>query len=188
MKRRLTKDEIFDSIYESYALDVYHACLHLTKNDDLAQEMTQQAFVKFFECYETNNPKCVKAYLIRIARNLTLNYYRHAKYEVQNIDNDEEDDSLKWEPATESLEEAYFQDALREMKVELTADILANLKGHHEGWYEIIHMMFYMEKSHDEIAEELGITKDVLYSRLRRAKLWIRKNYEERFKNIEDLA
>ena len=37
----------------------------------------------------------------------------------------------------------------------------------------------------DEIAEKMGITKEVLYSRLHRAKLWIQKNYKEDFDKID---
>ena len=53
MEYESTKEEKFDSIYRSYAKDVYRACLHISQNEDLAQEMTQQAFVNFYERFET---------------------------------------------------------------------------------------------------------------------------------------
>ena len=62
---------------------------------------------------------------------------------------------------------------------------MADLKEHHEAWYEVIYKIFFLEMSHDEVAKELKITKDVLYSRLHRAKLWIQKNYKENFDKID---
>lgn len=186
MKHKSTKEESFDSIYESYAVDVYHACLYLTSDESLAEEMTQQAFVNFYESKEEVKPECVRAYLIRAARNLIFNYYRHAKYET--LEEKDDDETTKREPATASLEEDYIRDFCKELEAELSADILADLKEHHDGWYQIMHMMFYEEKSHDTIAAELGITKEILYSRLHRAKLWIRKKYETRFQNIRELT
>ena len=74
------------------------------------------------------------------------------------------------------------------MVEELTEEILTALKEKHEIWYEIINMIFFMDMTHEEIAEKLGITKEVLYSRRHRAKLWIRKNYNGNFKKITDTA
>jgi hypothetical protein len=38
-----------------------------------------------------------------------------------------------------------------------------------------------MDKPFDEVAEELNITREVLYSRFYRAKRWIRKKFEARY-------
>ena len=46
-------------------------------------------------------------------------------------------------------------------------------------------MMYYRNMNHDQIAEELNLTKDALYSRLRRTKAWIQQNYKEEFENIK---
>lgn len=185
MKFRSKKEEMFDSIYRSYLNDVFHACLYLTKDIELAQEMTQQAFVNYYEHFDEVKPPCVRAYVIRTAKNLIYNYYRSKKHELSDEDTEA---SARMEQLTESLEESYFQGQQRKRKAELSADILADLKDNHESWYEIVNMMFVQEKNHDEIAEELGISKDVLYSRFHRAKSWIRKNYGTEFEDISDRA
>lgn len=183
MEYESTKEEKFDSIYRSYAKDVYRACLHISQNEDLAQEMTQQAFVNFYERFETTKVECARAYLIRSARNLLYNYYRDTQKEW--VPEEDEEDAPIIDGIVDSVEDQYFEEMKRSMMGKLTHEILEDLKAHHEPWYEIIYMIFFLEMSHDEIAEKMGITKEVLYSRLHRAKLWIQKNYKEDFDKID---
>lgn len=183
MRFKLTKEENLNRIYCAYTKDVYRACLYLTKDEGLAQEMVQQTFLNFYETEVEVKPECERAYLIRTARNLTYNYFRRTKFEVYQKGDDE---TFLMERATESLEDEYFERDLRESKQELSEEILEAVKEHNEEWYDILYSIFYLEKSHDDIAEELGLTKDVLYSRLYRAKHWIRKNYEKKFHEVEN--
>lgn len=185
MECKSTKDEKFEDIYQSYFKDVYRACLHLTEGDEvLAADMTQQAFVNFYERFETTKVECAKAYLIRSARNLLYNHYRDTRREW--MPTEEEEGVLETTLYAEGVEEQYFEDVQRILAKELSDEIMNDLKAHHEPWYEILHMLIFLEMSHDKIAEKLEITKDVLYSRLHRAKLWIQKNYRENFDKMTD--
>lgn len=187
MECKSTKDEMFEDIYTRHEKDVYRACLHLSGGDEaLAADMTQQAFLKFYERFETTKVECAKAYLIRSARNLLYNYYRDTKKEWKPTE--EEEGVLESSLVTEGVEEMYFEDVQRTLAKELSDEIMEELKAHHESWYEILHMLIFLEMNHDEIAEKLGITKDVLYSRLHRAKLWIQKNYKESFDKMTEKA
>lgn len=183
MEQKLTKDEMFDSIYRSCAVEVFHVCLHIAKDEELAEEMTQQAFVNFYERLETVNLECARAYIVRSAKNLLFNYYRDTKREVQD-DWGAEVLPAK-EQATESIEDDYFRKEKEASDEKFSARILADLQKNRPNWYNIIHRMFYLDMSHDEIAEDLGVTKEVLYSRLRRAKVWLRKRYEDEFENMD---
>lgn len=180
MKQELTKEEMFESIYRSYEKDVYRACLHLTMEEEMAFDMTQQAFMNCYERFDTLEVDSIKAYLIGSARNLVYNYYRKTRREVQ-LDDEE---FRKIEPTIESVEEQYFKDIKRMMKKELTNAILMDLKERHGKWYEVIYRIFFRNMTPEEIAVELGVTKEVVYSRLHRAKLWIQKNYKENFDKV----
>lgn len=184
MDKKRTKEEEFAIIYESCADEVYRACRHIAMDEDLAQEMAQQAFVNFYERMDTLEVKCPKAYIIRSARNLLYNYFRDTKREIQP--DYEEDETQRIEPIVESVEERYFEELKKSMVGKLTEEILADLKENHENWYEVIYMIFFMDMDHDEIAEKLKITKEVLYSRLHRAKVWIRKNYKAEFEKLTE--
>lgn len=181
-----TKEESLDRIYRAYAKDVYHACLYLAKDEGIAQELLQQTFLNFYEKAEGVKPECERAYLIQVAKNLTLNYLRHKKREI--YPKDDEEANLLLERPTECLEDEYFEAELRDCKKELSAEILVAVKEHNKEWYDILYNMFYLDKNHDDVAKELGITKEVLYSRLYRAKHWIRKNYETKYKDVENGA
>lgn len=186
MKQKATKDKMFESIYKSCEEDVYRACLHMTMDEELASEMTQRAFVNFYERFDTLDVECAKAYLIRSARNLLYNYYRKTSRECGLDDADKEFEKAGL--IVEGVETQYFEDVRRMMIKELSDEILMDLKEHHEKWYEVVYRMFSMDMTPEEIAAELGVTKDVVYTRLHRTKLWIQKNYKKSFDKIIDSA
>lgn len=185
MKYESTKEEMFDSIYRSYELEIYHAALYIAKDEVLAEEITQQAFVNFYERFDKINLTYAKTYLVHSVQNLLNNHFRDAKWEVQS---EEDEEKPIIEPATESLEEKFFENRRKHMERQLGRVIFSEVKEKNESWFEILHMRFYMDKSYDEISEELGITKEVLYSRLHRAKNWIQKKYETKFEDITDMT
>ena len=120
--------------------------------------------------------------MIRSAKNLLFNYFRDTKREVQDVEGAEV--LLRKEHATESLEESYLREEKRIEEENFSTVILADLQKNYPNGYEVIYRIFNEDKSHDEIAEELGISKDVLYSRLRRVKNWIRKKYRKDYENM----
>lgn len=188
MKYESTKDEVFDNIYRSYADEVYHAVLFVTKDSELSYDMTHQAFLNFYKRMDEVeiNPECYKYYLMKAAVNLAKNYFRTVGRETSLEAELSNDKVCHPDLTVESMEEQYFKEQQKEMKEKLSEQILEDLKENHKTWYNVIYMMFFEEKDHDQIAEELGITKEVLYSRLYRAKEWIRKNYNLQFKEIEE--
>lgn len=186
MENKQTKEEMFDSIYRSCGRDVYHAALHITKDPDISYDVTQQAFVNFYKRMDQVNPKCAKHYIINSAMNLANNYLRDTKKEIKSEMSEEEVSFAQL--ISDTLEEQYFNQLKREMELLFTTKILDDLKRKHDNWYQIIHLMFFMGKNHDEISKELGISKDVLYSRLHRAKTWIRKKYKEDFDLIMEVV
>ena len=176
MEYKSKKEELFDSIFRMYVEDVYRACLYVSRNEDLAQEVTQQAFVNFYERFEEVKPECVKAYLIRAAKNLLSNYYRDHKKFVENDESGELPESENL--IIGSVEEQYIVAEEQNARKDLLKKILEDLKEKHEGWYDVIYRLYIQEMDCDAIAEELNISRDVVYTRTRRAKLWIRKNYQ----------
>lgn len=183
MEYKSEKDKLFDSIYRTYEADVYRACLYISRDQYLSQDVTQQAFLNFYERFEETQPQCIKAYLIQSAKNLLKNHYRDNKRFVENDENG--DIPFADDLTTESIEEQYIEEEARIMKRKLTDEILVDLKESHESWYEILYMMYYRDMNHDQIVTELEISKEVLYSRLRRAKVWIQKNYKIEFEDME---
>lgn len=78
-----------------------------------------------------------------------------------------------------------------EMAQEFSDSLLTRLYAKSKDWYEIIMMAYYFEMPQAEIAEELGVDRYAVSSKLYRAKKWIRQNYREEYeqyrKNVEGL-
>ena len=187
MKYESLKDEMFDSIYRSYAEEIYHAVYYMTKDSELSYDITHQAFLNFYKRFDEVeiNPACYKHYVMKSALNLAKNYFRSVEKETF-IETEISNDKVSCPGfVVESMEETYFREQYKEMRENLSDLILEDLKENHKNWYNVVFKMFYEEKDHDEIAEELGITKEVLYSRLYRAKNWIKAHYDLQFKELE---
>jgi RNA polymerase sigma-70 factor (ECF subfamily) len=72
----------FHSLFERYSPDVYRFALYLSGNPSLAEEITQETFVRV---WVTPGEVCggtVKAYLLTIARNLYLAERKRAARQV----------------------------------------------------------------------------------------------------------
>ncbi len=166
--------EKFETIYHECKDDVYRVCLFFTKDANVAQELAQQAFFNFYKHIDQVEMEHAKGYLVRTARNLSFNYARDRKYELLS----EETASIV------SVEEVYFRNEQKKQKAVFTNSILERLKVVNTDWYTAINLLYCLGKPHDVVADEMGISKDALYSLVYRAKKWIRKTYEEEYDEI----
>ena len=66
-----------DDIYQSYALTVYKYLLSLCRNDDLAEELTQETFYQAVKSIRRYDGSChISTWLCAIAKNQFLAYER----------------------------------------------------------------------------------------------------------------
>lgn len=182
MRVNTEQEERFAEIYREFSPKIYHICLHYVQDANVANEIMQQTFVKVYERYSYEVPEKIKGYLAAVARNSALNYIRDSKHEVQSdIMEINEDDS---ENVVKSPEEAYVQSEDRQRRIEFGAAIFREIEEKNPNWYAILYMLFVLEMDYDEVAERLGVTKEVVYARLHRAKMWIRKKYGDEIEDI----
>lgn len=166
--------EKFETIYRECKDDIYRVCLFYTKDVNVAQEMAQQTFFNFYKHIDQVDVKRVRGYLIRTARNLCFNYARDKKYEELH----------EGSASIVSVEEIFFRNEQKKQKELLSKSILERLKAENEDWYIAVNLLYCLGKPHDVVADEMGISKDALYSLVYRAKKWIRKTYEEKYDEI----
>lgn len=183
MKSRFEREALFDEIYRKYESVVYNVAMSLLQDEDAASDVVQEAFWRFHERMDDICDTSVRAYLIVSVRNLSYNYVRDEKHEVQS--ENVEIEAVKAEIPSESAEETYFCGERRKMKIQLGAEIFEALREKNEGWYEIMYLAYVENMSYDEIAVKLGLTKDGLYCRVYRAKEWIQRKYGYRFEDVE---
>lgn len=175
------KHNKIESIYRQYKDDVYRVCLHFTKDPSISQEIGQQTFFNFYEHIDEVEESGVRGYLLRSARNLSFNYLRDKKRECLRDSWDllEEDADI-----VISVEEIYLRKEEKQQKEMLSNTILERLQQENEDWYKAINLAYCLGKPQDVIADEMGISRDALYSLIYRAKRWIRKRYEEQYEDI----
>ncbi len=70
----------FDGIYRSYFRDVFLYMCSLSANEDIAEEITQETFVKALRSIDTfDGSKDIRAWLFTIARNTYFTYCKRRK-------------------------------------------------------------------------------------------------------------
>lgn len=181
MERQISKEEKFESIYRTYETDVYKLSLYFTKDEQAAKDIMQRAFFEFYLRMDNINLESARGYLFRSVRNMAYNLTRDNKHRAQ----DEELEILDEVKRTSiSVEDAYVLRESKRQKKEFFESIMEHLRKKNPSWYEALHLVYCMEMPQDEVAEELGISKEVLYSRLHRAKKWILKNYKEEYEKV----
>ena len=87
----------------------------------------------------------------------------------------------------ESPEEVFERKSNEQKFTELKENIFEALYKKNPRWYDVITITYILGKPQKEVAENMGITLDVLHSTLYRAKQWIRKNYAEEYAHLSDV-
>lgn len=181
MEYKRIKEERFERIYRAYQNDVYKISLYYTKDEHTAQDISQKVFYQFYLHMDGVNSDSIRTYLIRSARNLSYNWLRDMKRQVHGdyLDVVAEEDVPQY-----STEDDYIRDEQERERKEFIAMLLERLREENESWYNVVNLIYCLEKPHDTVAKELGMTREVLYNKLYRAKKWLRKKYEDEYKKL----
>ena len=177
----MSKEEQFRHIYKTYKKEVFKVAMYLVKDHEEAQDITQQAFYKYYINYESVRNEDPKAYLFQILRNLDVDNQRVQKrvlpYDMEEL---EKEVAL----CSPDVAEEILDRIERNAKSELCSDILTRLYVENPMWYEALIEVYYHEKTFPEAAKALGISQEILNNRLYRARKWIRKNYRKEYRQI----
>lgn len=166
----------FEIIYRENLSDMYKVALYFTQQEQAAQEITQKAFYNLLLRFEDVDPNTMRAYVARTIRNMTYNWTRDNKIAKEgNIEDYYE------ELMIESLEEVVVRREEMRTAHQLASHIMSGVFEKNERWYDLIMDVYYLGISQEQIAREQGVEKDVISSRLYRAKKWIRENYKEAY-------
>ena len=181
MKYNTITIEKFNEIYVTFHNDVYKLSLYYTKDTYASEDITQKDFYQFYIHRDNVHEDRVRAYLLHSARNFSFNWLRDKKKEVDGeyLDVLEEE-----EIPYHSAEDEYIRDEKSKKECLFVNDMLERLREENESWYQIVNWVLCLDKPHEQVAKELGITREVLYSKLYRAKKWLQKNFKEEFKNL----
>ena len=174
-------NEAFDTLLERYKNKLYSYILMRIHDDDKANDLFQETFVKAIICIRegkyTENGKFA-AWITRIAHNLTIDHFR----QVQNerwVSNDETD-GLLFErldlPAGNIEEEMVNQQTLDEVQA-----LMDELPGVQR---EVVHMRLFQDLSFKEIADITGVSISTALGRMRYAIINMRKMAKKQNKSF----
>lgn len=158
---------LFDEICENCYKDVYRFCLSLTKNEDTAEDLTQDTFVKALAAIDSfDGSKDIRAWLFTIARNAFLSECRKNKH-------------LSDEELSEEIPSA--ESDLIEVLADKESAVLIHkyLHNMHEPYKEVFHLRVFGELEFEQIGEIFGKSASWARVTFYRAKNDIRKYMSE---------
>ena len=171
----LTGNREFNEIYEKYKnLVLKAAYIYSGNNYDVAEDITQDTFLKLYTKFDDLKGGNLSAWLFTTAKNAALNYKKKHDREILSVDDEEYTDD---EPYRESTEEEYAENELERERARLHDRIFQGLMEKNPRWYEAVFLAYYMEIPQEKVAQMMDIRLGVLHSILHRAKKWIRKTY-----------
>lgn len=142
--------ECLNDIVERYYDDILRFCTYLIGNSQDAYDLTQETFLRFIRYVDSYRYRNLKGYLIMIARNLCMDYFKGKKEGItftEEIEKDSDDASMN-----QSEDKIYLDEAMAKIP---------------PAQREIIIMRYYSELKLHEIAAILDIPLSTVKSRLR---------------------
>ena len=177
--------EAFSELVKRYDRNVFRIAQHITHNEEDAQDVVQDAFLKAYQNLEQfqGNSKFY-TWLVRIAVNESLMRLRKRRTgRMVSIDEDVETeegsmprDLAEWRPDPEMM---YGQSELAEI-------LRKTIQGLPPGFRVVFVLRDVEGLSTEETAETLGLSVPAVKSRLLRARLQLRERLSRYFRKNED--
>ena len=135
----------FDEIYREYFSDVYKYVLSLSRNEAIAEEVTQETFFKAMRHIDQFNGTCkLYVWLCQIAKNTYFSFYQKQKRTVSDM-------GIDFSDTAPDIETDYLEkDAARRLHV-----WLHNLE---EPYKEVFTLRVFGELPFSQIGELFGKT------------------------------
>lgn len=165
IQRCLAGDQsAWDEIVRTHRRRVFNIAYKFTGRHDLAEDLTQDVFVKIFKSLGTFDRRAnFQTWLVSVSRNLCIDHYRSVRKEREAIDRDVDPGDLAPEAHTtsplQSLEQRDRASLLRRALVELAPSLR-----------EAVILRDLQELSYQEIADRLQLPEGTVKSRINRGR------------------
>ncbi len=164
-------EEAFSFLVKKYSPKVYSAVYFIVKDKYLAEDITQEVFIKIIKTIKNNKYNeegKFKPWMMRIAHNLSIDHFRkekkHPKITLNN-GNDIFNSLMFSENNAESNQENKESKKLLQQLI----------KGLPKKQKEVLVMRHFMEMSFQEIAESTNVSINTALGRMRYALINLRK-------------
>lgn len=152
-------DQAFEQLFKSHFKALHSYALAILKDEDTAEEIVQQMFLKFWEKRELLNiQSSVKAYLYKCVYHDSLNFLKHEKIKTKYQDFASYTMNDHQEPASSKVE-----------MTELEYRIAQALNELPEQCRTIFQLSRFEELKYREIAEQLGLSVKTIENQMGKA-------------------
>ena len=160
--------ESFEKLYQATCRSVYFTCLGLLKDEQEAQDITQDVYMTVFEQIGTlEDAGKFKAWLYRIAANKSI---KHLRKKQPILSGDEQLEDMETEENENFLPEEYTLNAdKRKLVLEITWKVCTDVQ------YQTILLYYFNELSIAEIAEIMECLEGTVKNRLSVARAKIKE-------------
>ncbi len=139
---------------ESQYDKIYNFCYFKVKNREVAEDITQETFLKYFTKTDYLEKGKKLAFLYTIARNLCMDYFRKDKKQDSYTDIEEQQDKQQKE-----------EDMTNKVDTAILVKLAVNKLDIEEQ--EIVLLRFTNELSVSEIAQYIGVSRFAMYRRIK---------------------
>lgn len=167
--------EAFSELVKLYSKPVYYLAYRFVREHDMADDLTQESFVRAYEKIGTFIVgKSFKSWIFTIVSNLAINYLKRNKRQ-SSLDDKIPDDILEDKKASANPHEIL-------VAKDLQGKIAIAVKNLPEEFKAVFILRTYEDLSYEEIAKMLKIETGTVMSRLFRARKRLKDELKEYLK------
>lgn len=160
---------LIEDLYTLYYKDIYVFTLSLSKDKHIAEDVTQETFLKAMKNIEQFKGDCdIRVWLFQIAKNTLFSFMKKRKRELLESFDDEANDAASDVDIVEQIDD--HESALEIHRILQTLE---------EPYKEVFHLRTFGELSFSDIAKIYGKTDSWARVTYHRAKNRIRERMEE---------
>ena len=168
---------LYDKYHKFSASIIYRIVKDRTETDDLCNDVFYRLY-KLGDKLDTSDEAKLRGLIAVISKNCALDYLKKAYVMYEQCTVNDED----WEKVSDCKNIPENQ-ILHMEKMAYQNMVLSRLREQNRLNYEIIMKVKYLGFSPDEVAQEYGISRNIVNNRVMRAKKWLmrelRKCYED---------
>ncbi len=156
--------EIFGQTYTQYWKKLNAFSYTMTQDKDLAQNIVQDVFIDLWERKDDLNINAIEPYLFRAVKNQVFKHYQNNRFDKTILEDQFED---------------YIIDNFASIDPELMDLLYAALDKLPEKRKEVLLMYKFQDMSIDQIADELGISKQTVKNQISSAIKQLREGLKD---------
>lgn len=146
------REQALQEIYQRYESKIYHYSLKFTQSEEIAQEITQEVFIKLWEHRaQVDETQGLSAWLFKVSKNNILNHIRQAS-RLRSFKNEY---TLSIERMHNNTEEKIFSEEYQRLAERAVSQLPSQCRS-------IFNLSRQEGKSYAEIAEMLEISPNTV--------------------------